>query len=167
MELVVERARSLHHGDVLGDARQRRSVAGRVVETGRQLGRELDDVRAEHRHESAAEQCVRDVAEPVRDGGRLAAQLELRVLPEDRAVELLQAAAGVDAELVHEHSPGVVVGLERLGLPTRAIERQHQLPPEALAQGVRVDQALEVADELRVGACVELRLDPLLEHGEP
>ena len=51
-------------------------------------------------------------------------------------MQLLQARARVDPELLDEHAPPVLECLERLRLPARPVEREHQLLPEALAQRV-------------------------------
>src|SRR5262249_56843039 len=53
---------------------------------------------------------------------------------------------------------------ERLGLPPGAVEREHQLPAEALTQRVPSHEPLELADELRVAAELEIGVDPLLER---
>ena len=86
---------------------------------------------------------------------------------EDRLLELAQLAAGLDPELLDERPPRLLVGLERLGLAARAVEREHQLAAQALAQRVLVDQRLELADERRRGApSARSRVDPLLERSE-
>ena len=53
---------------------------------------------------------------------------QLLVLVQDRPVQRLQLGARVDPELVHERRTCGGIGIERLGLPARAIEREHQLP---------------------------------------
>jgi hypothetical protein len=55
-----------------------------------------------------------------------------------------------------------LVGLERLRLPARAIERQHQLPAQPLAQRLLGDQRLQLADQLAVAAAGQIGLDPVL-----
>ena len=55
------------------------------------------------------------------------------------------------------------VGGERVRLAPGAIEREHQLAAKALAQRLRGDQRLELADEVGVAPERELGLDPLLE----
>src|SRR5581483_602162 len=56
------------------------------------------------------------------------------------------------------------VDVERLGLPARAVEREHQLAAQPFPQRVCVHRRLEVLDELRVAAERELRLRPLLDQ---
>ncbi len=58
------------------------------------------------------------------------------VVPEDRLFEPLQLGRRVDAELLDERLPCLAVRLERLGLTSRAVEREHQLAAQALPQRV-------------------------------
>ena len=90
-----------------------------------------------------------------------------RLLPQDRAVQLLERRARLDPELVDERAPRVLVHLERLGLPARPVEREHQLAAEPLAQRMLRDERLELADELGVAPELELGVDPLLERRQP
>ena len=78
----------------------------------------LGNVGAEHRHEAPAEQRFDDLADGIdRGAGSRAVELELRVVAQHRAVELLERGARLDAELIDELPPRVVVDLQRLGLP--------------------------------------------------
>ena len=97
--------------------------------------------------------------------GRLDAPggVEPRILVEDRPLELLQRPARLDAELVEQGAPGVLVGSERLGLPPGPVERQHQLTTEALAERMLGDQPLELADHLRMAPALEIGLESLLD----
>ena len=88
-------------------------------------------------------------------------------LAEDLRVELLQRAARFDPELVDEHAPALVVGLERVGLPAGAVQREHQLAAEPLTQRVGTHERLDIADDLAVPFELELRLEPLLGRNEP
>src|SRR5262249_10965074 len=58
------------------------------------------------------------------------------------------------------------VRLERLGLPAGAVERQHQLAAQPLAQRAVPNEGLELADELGAGPPLEVGVDPLLESVE-
>ena len=60
----------------------------------------------------------------------------------------------------------VLVCLERLRLSPRAIEREHELPAQALAQGMLAHELLELADERPVLTLLEVLLDPALETGK-
>jgi hypothetical protein len=69
--------------------------------------------------------------------------------------------------LIDEHAPRVLVCGQRLGLAPGAIEREHQLTPEALPERVLVRQDLQLAGELGMPAEGEFCLDAPLEHGQP
>ncbi len=92
-----------------------------------------------------------------RDGERV-------VLAEDRLLELLEAGAGLDPELVEEGRARRPVRVERLGLATRAVEREHQLRSERLAQRMLGDERLQLRHELGRAAGGEVGLDPLLDR---
>src|SRR5207249_6613915 len=93
--------------------------------------------------------------------------VQRRVLDEDRTLELLQLDPGLEPELVVQEPPGLTVDLEALRLPPASVEREHQLRPESLAEGVLATDCLELRDEREVAAERELGVDPLLECGEP
>ena len=67
-------------------------------------------------------------------------EVEPRILGQDRALELAQPLARLDAQLVGQRAAGVAVGLQRVGLPVGAVQREHQLRPQPLAVGVLGDQ---------------------------
>ena len=94
-------------------------------------------------------------------------RLEGGVLVEDRALEALQGGARLDPEPVDERGARGGVDLEGLGLPPRAIQREHELSARTLAQRVLADERLELADHLRVASECEVGVDPILERGEP
>jgi hypothetical protein len=87
------------------------------------------------------------------------------VLAENGPLELAQRWARLDPELLHQCAAGVLIDGKRLGLPPRAIEREHQLPAQALAQGMRGDQRLELADQLGMAPPGQVGLDALLDRG--
>ena len=91
-------------------------------------------------------------------------EVEPRILLQDRSLERLERRGRVDAELLDQGAPRLLVGLERLGLPARPVQREHQLTAQPLAQRVLRDETLELAHELRVAAEREVGLDPLLER---
>ena len=84
-----------------------------------------------------------------------------RVLLEDALLEVAQRGPGLQPELLVEPPPSLGEDLERLGLPAAAIEREHELAAQALAQRVLVDQR----DQLReVGTAEsELRVEVVLD----
>ena len=93
--------------------------------------------------------------------------MEARVLGEDCAFEPAQSLAGLDAQLVDQRPARVLVGLQRVSLPVRAIEGQHQLRPQPLAVGMLVDERFQLTDELAMAAERELRLDQLFQCRDP
>ena len=88
-------------------------------------------------------------------------------LLEHQPLEPPQLLARLEPELVGEEGARVAVGGERVGLAPAAVEREHQLAAQALAQRVRGDELLQLGDELGVAAEREVGLDAPLEHGEP
>ena len=128
-------------------------------------------VAAQQAHEAvavllAAEQRRRRHRQPHRRRDRRG-RGELLVLVQDRAVKRLQLGARVDPELVHERRARRCVRVERLRLPARAVEREHQLAAQALPQRLLANERLELADELGAAAALEVGVDPRLERGEP
>ena len=82
-------------------------------------------------------------------------------------MQVAQLRAGLDADLLDERRSRPPVDLERFGLAPRAIQREHQLPVQPLAERVLGDERLELADELAMRAGGELGVDRLLERGQP
>ena len=98
--------------------------------------------------------------------GRFRPGLEARVLVQDRELQRLEGARRLDAELVVEGSPEALVRGERLGLATRAVERDDQLPMKALAQRVLRCESVEFARHVGMPAGGEVGVDALLEAAE-
>ncbi len=91
-----------------------------------------------------------------------------RLVPtQDRPLELLHGCTRLETQLGGKLVPNVRVGAECLGLPAGAIEREHQLATETLAQRLLCDERLELGDERLVPSKREVRVDPLLERQEP
>ncbi len=93
-------------------------------------------------------------------------ELERRIVHEHRPLQPLQRATGLEPELLHEHLARLVVDAQRLGLAARAVEGDHELGPESLAQRMLRDERLQFRDELGVPAGRKLRLDPILGRGQ-
>ena len=85
---------------------------------------------------------------------------------EQRGLEPGQRGRRLEADLLGQHVAQLLVGPQRLGLPTAAVQRDHPVGPQALPEGVRRAQALELADELGVAPGVEVGADPRLQRGE-
>ena len=62
--------------------------------------------------------------------------MQALVLGEDLALELVQVRAGLEPDLVHQPGTSRAVGLERLGLASVAVQREHELAARTLAQRV-------------------------------
>ena len=93
-------------------------------------------------------------------------QVELPILKEDRPLEALELDARLQSELPRQLAPGRPVGAQGLGLASGPVEREHQLPPQALTQGMVGDQDLQLADEIRMATGGEIGVDALLERDE-
>ena len=93
-------------------------------------------------------------------------RVERRILFEDRLLELAERAAGLDTEFVDERRTRLLIGLERLRLPSGAVEREHQLGSEAFSERVLADERFQLAHELGVVSGGEVVFDSLLEAGE-
>ncbi len=87
---------------------------------------------------------------------------QLGILVEDSPLQLLQRRPGLQAELVHEPPPRIVVDVECVGLAARLVEREHLLPVEALTQRMLSDKRLELTCQLRTAPQRKLGLEPPL-----
>ena len=101
---------------VLADDRSH-ELAGRALGLGQQKG---DDAGRLGRGCGVPRRCERI-------GG-----CELGVLVQDQLLEPLQRGAGVEPQLVAEHAARVLESLQRVRLPSRAVQREHQLCAQAL-----------------------------------
>ena len=89
---------------------------------------------------------------------------ERGILREDLLLQLLQLRARRDPELVDEQPVPVLVDLQRIGLPARAVEREHQLRAAPLAERLGANELFELADEASVVTEREVGLDALLDR---
>ena len=87
-------------------------------------------------------------------------------MDEDPPLQLAELLARLEPELFDEHRPRFAIRRERLGLAARAVQRQHQLTGEALAQRVGPDGRRQLPDELGVSAVAELVLEPCFQRGQ-
>jgi len=92
---------------------------------------------------------------------------ERRLLVEHRPLELLERGARLDPELVDEPLPRSAVRLERFGLASRAVEREHELAAQTLAQRMLGNERLELADDRGMAPEGERSIDPLLDREQP
>ena len=90
------------------------------------------------------------------------------VLAQDRRMELVQRARRARSRARRRARSGSPVGLERIRLPARAVEREHRAGRrKPLAVRVLGDERLELGHELRMAAELEVGVDPALERDEP
>ena len=122
----------------------------RVAQRGADRG-DLETASHEPRHRARQPQVAAGSRRP-----------ERRVVAKDGALDLAQLGARIDAELVGECPARRLECRESLGLPARAVERQHVLRPQALTVRMLRNQLLELGHEAVVAAERELRVDPQL-----
>ena len=85
---------------------------------------------------------------PLLDGRQHGGEIQLGILTEDRLMQLPQLDARLDPELLHERLPRIAIGVERIGLPPRPVEREHELSAQALAEAMLEDERLELGHEV-------------------
>ena len=78
-----------------------------------------------------------------------------------------QLRAGVDAEFVGEQAGAPVVAGQGVGAAAAAVQRDHQVPDELLAERMFGDQCGQLVDELPVPAERQFVTDALLPQGQP
>src|SRR5205085_3342723 len=81
------------------------------------------------------------------------------VVPEDRGLELPELLARLEAQILIQKLPRTAIRVERVNLATGAIEREHQVMPQALAVRMLPDEEFELVDQLRAAAQSEPRSD--------
>ena len=82
-------------------------------------------------------------------------------------MEVPQLGAGLHADRLHESRACVPVGRQRFRLPARAIQREHLLRPQSLAQRLIRDQRPELAEDLSVATRGEVGVDRHLGRLQP
>jgi hypothetical protein len=148
-QLRLARARRPH------DDEEASTAGDRVVEPRLEGG----DLRV------AADDRSRSVPPGRCHGGRPSAlDVERRVLREDRLLQLLQCARRLDAQLPEERLPRVAIRGQRLRLAARPVEREHELPAEALPHRMARHEGFELRDELFGAPTRELRLDSIFDR---
>ena len=86
-------------------------------------------------------------------------------MADDPLLESTQLRRRLDTEFVCEHSASRAVPVERLGVTSGAVERDHQLGPAALAERLPCDQRLALADHLEVPAACQFGVDDVFFDG--
>src|SRR6266567_3686030 len=82
----------------------------------------------------------------------------------DVVAQPLDRVARRDLPGFREHAPPLSVGGQGLDRPPGAVERDHQLHPQPLAEGETVDEPLQLRYECRALPELELRGEQLLER---
>jgi hypothetical protein len=100
-------------------------------------------------------------------GGRRLRCRQRGIVLQDPALELLELRAGVDAELFDEQLTGRPACGERVGLPSRAIERKRVLRARVLAVRLGRDHPLQLGHELVVAAERELCIVEEVDGPQP
>ena len=94
-------------------------------------------------------------------------RVERRILAQDPLLELAKRPRRVETELVEKPPPDGRVVLERLGLTSASVEREHRLLLRALSERVVVRETQEVAEHLRMEAERQLCVRALVERIQP
>jgi len=89
-----------------------------------------------------------------------------RIVAENRLLELPELGAWLDAELLDQLGPSRSIRLQRVGLTARAIEGEHQLGSQPLAERVACDDASQLGDDLFVPAQREVRIEAVGEGAQ-
>jgi hypothetical protein len=91
-------------------------------------------------------------------------ELERGIPRQDRPLELLHARARFQAKLLGQCPPKLLIERKCFGLAPAAVQSEHQLRAEALAQRVAFDQRRKLGDEIPVASERQIRLNAVL-HG--
>jgi hypothetical protein len=108
----------------------------------------------------------RFVGRAARPPSRRSRRRKLRALGQDPGLELAQLRARLKAQVLAHAAARVAVGLERLGLPAAAVQREHELSSKALAERVLADEPIEFAGDLPVAPERQVGVHALLEGDE-
>ncbi len=79
----------------------------------------------------------------------------------------LEHGAGTSAQFVGEQSADPLVLAQRLGLPSRPVPHEHELPGDPFVQRMRRRQFVQFADRLGVVATAEMYVDQVQLRAEP
>ena len=88
-------------------------------------------------------------------------------MPQNPLLQLAQLRPGLQPELLIQDHPTLPVGLERVGLAARAVEREHQLATDPLPLRMLPHECFELGDELTVSPAGEISVHTPLESVEP
>ncbi len=77
---------------------------------------------------------------------------ERRIVLQDAPLQFSQLRSELETQLIEQPLPRGLEDLQRVGLTTCAVQRQHQGRQQPLPEWVCADQLLELGDELRSSA---------------
>ncbi len=164
MELVVERARAVHRGDVLRDACEvGRPVLWVAERRGERRGEVGAPVETEHGDDAPREERLDDLGVAIR--GVAVRPLRPRLAAQDLALEPAKILARLDADVV-ERGAGLSVGLESLCRAARLMASRHQQVPDLLPQRMLLDERLELGDDVGGVSELDVGRDPLLDRDQ-
>ena len=83
---------------------------------------------------------------------------------EDRLLQLPKRGSWLEAELLVECFPRHAIGLECFSLPAAAVQRQHKLATQALAQRMLRHESLELANQLGVPSAGQVGINAVLQQ---
>ena len=89
------------------------------------------------------------------------------VLAQDAGLQLPQPPARVDAQLIGQRAARGLERLQRLGLPARPVQGQHQQPGQPLTEPVAAGQLLQLGDHGGVAAQVQVGGKAVFQRGNP
>ena len=143
-----------------------RCSAGRVLPTPPGPVRVSRRVPDRQQAEQASRSVRRPISAVVRRGEVAAGpevgvlETQRRVVAEDRRVQFAQRGPGVQTGVLGQARATVGVHLQRLGLPSRPVQSEHQVAAQVFAERVPAHQTLEVRDQVAVVPEGEQRASP-------
>ena len=78
-----------------------------------------------------------------------------------------QSGPGFGAEFLDEHLAGALIGGERFGLPSVAVEGEHELGVQTFPERITGDQAPQLGDHVRVTPQVQVGVDACFQCLQP
>ncbi len=124
-----------------------------------------------HLRVTANERCQRLGDTRGADGGdrtghrfRHAGWGQCGVVGEDRRLQSAQLRPRIEAEFLAQELTALLEDPQGVGLPSAAVEREHQQPSHALTKGMGGDQFLELNDGPMVTPELQLEIKPVLGH---
>ena len=117
-----------------------------------------------HATRSAASSVVAPDQPVVRPGLR---RRQLRCLVQDRGVQRPATWARLNPHRGDERGARDAVGLQRVGLAAAAVQREHQLAVQSLAERMVGHEPGELTDDVAVAAGQQLLVDRRLDRAEP